>query len=82
MYQVYLVGINGGVDFGQPVESLDHAVVVVKMLDWLFETNQLPISVAFYNTDIEVFARHPDGLIVSYHDQDPSGASDGIWDKV
>jgi len=66
--------------FGPPVQSLEQARVVAKLLDWMFENDCLPQQVAGYTPECDIEAVQGDKRW-SYKDQDPSGASDGIWDR-
>lgn len=79
--QVYILQPNQlPVAFGPVVYSLEQARVVVKTLDWMFECGVLGVF-DNYTRDSEIRVRTLDFKHSwAYMDQDPSGASDGIWD--
>jgi hypothetical protein len=84
MVQVWLKHHNGGmVAFGPTVQDLRDARTVVKVLDWLLAIKSLPFTADFYsrNTEVEVSDLNS-GQRWAYVDGDPSGASDGIWDRM
>jgi len=63
------------------VDNLSQARDTVKLLDLLFERKTLPEEISWYNDETEVWADDLEsGQKYNYMDQDPSGASDGIWD--
>lgn len=90
MFQVYITVSGSGqvIEFGPPTESLQGARTIVKVMDWLFDHLELahgqhidnpavPEALRFYEGS-DVYCKSGDKLWV-YMDQDPSGASDGIW---
>ena len=80
MYQVYLVKPNGNTPWLKPFDNLAECRMAVKCLDQLCTLGGLPDNVKFYNENTEVQAHDLEtGRIYDYHDQDPSGHSDGIW---
>lgn len=60
------------------VETLAEARDVVKLLDILYKHKALPREFKSYTTNTQLEARQ-DGKVWEYSDQDPSGASDGVW---
>lgn len=60
------------------VDTLDDARTIVKFLDTMFKNNWLPDLISFYNESTEITAWEGEKFW-EYADQDPSGASDGVW---
>ena len=84
MIQVKVVSLQGDhVNFGPAVDSLEQARTIVKVLDWMSELEILPRRVDFYSTLTQVIAIQVGSNDVrwNYKDGDPTGATDGIWDR-
>lgn len=79
MVQVWVVPYGRKEKFGPKVEDLLAARTVVKLLDQLAADGELPERLKFYNTDCDIIAIDDEGREWEYSDQDPSGASDGVW---
>ena len=80
MVQVLLRSPTGFVAVPYTVADLAEARLVVKRLDEELESGTLPEWAQFYSRDTEIQAIDSVTLITyDYHDQDPSGHSDGIW---
>ncbi len=93
MIQVSLKKLGKLVPFGPPVEDLSAARTVVKVLDWMLKTRTLPLELRWYTRNVNIVAtgtytvvrgtlsHGPDEVTGQwdYMDQDPSGASDGVW---
>lgn len=60
------------------VEDLAAGRTIVKYLDWLRGQSMLPSQLMFFDENTEVTAWQGDKSW-EYSDQDPSGASDGVW---
>jgi len=72
---------NTWTSFGPDVKSLEEARILVHLLDYLTMVQQLPQYVDFYTRNTEVKAMDEEtGESWDYHDQDPTGASDGVWE--
>lgn len=74
--------VPGWKEFGPKVHNLAEARIIVKVLDYLYESGQLPTSVDGYDpndTEIQAVDLENPALIYEYVDQDPTGASDGVW---
>jgi len=73
------VGSEGRVLVGE-VSTLEEARTIVKFLDHLAKIKALPEMIKFHDENTEIEAHDTEsGRIYEYSDQDPSGASDGIW---
>jgi len=62
------------------VANLEEARTTVKLLDILCAQKALPEELAWYDENTEVWADDlTNGEKFHYMDQDPTGATDGVW---